>query len=262
MKSFLKKLRPNHTIYLLLHVILFIVGSFFIAVSSFSEEYHEPWRAVGASLVAAAITGWVIFVYLFFQRETSKRLNLLADFGFVDAFSARQVLIKPEYDTRLQVARDKIDIIGFGLSAFLEDFKNEFPNWCTRAHVRILLLDPEYPTANQSYADQRDREEGVQVGRIGSDVRQFVKEAYAIVPSGHARFQIKLYRCLPMINIFRIDDEIFWGPYLLGSVSRNMPTFLVKRGGILFDLFLRHFENIWNDDFFSLNISPDKIKAV
>jgi hypothetical protein len=50
------------------------------------------------------------------------------------------------------------------------------------------------------------------------------------------------------VNIFRIDDEVFWGPYLIHQQSRNSPTLLVRRGGLLFDVLLRHFETIWLED--------------
>ena len=34
----------------------------------------------------------------------------------------------------------------------------------------------------------------------------------------------------------------------MGEQSRNAPTFLVQRGGVLFERILAHFERIWNDD--------------
>ena len=67
-------------------------------------------------------------------------------------------------------------------------------------------------------------------------------------------FQVRLYRCLPSVNILRVDDELFWGPYLIREQSRNCPTFIVRRGGILFSRFTAHFDSIWADDNLSREI--------
>lgn len=59
---------------------------------------------------------------------------------------------------------------------------------------------------------------------------------------------------LPSINMFRIDHEMFWGPYLVNPndsisklESRNLPTFLIDDTGFLFDCFTNHFNAIWRD---------------
>jgi hypothetical protein len=52
-------------------------------------------------------------------------------------------------------------------------------------------------------------------------------------------------RCIPAINLFRIDDDVFWGPYLMQQQSRNTPTLLATRGGFLFDMLQKHFDALW-----------------
>ncbi|OAI45016.1 hypothetical protein AYO43_08640 [Nitrospira sp. SCGC AG-212-E16] len=169
--------------------------------------------------------------------------------------------IRQDYVQRLEKAEEQIDIIGFGLSSFREDFLDDFSKWKQRANVRILLVDPEFPSGELSYANQRDTEEKNSLGKIASDVRKFVEVVGSLISEdGDRVFDIRLYRCLPSLNIFRIDDELFWGPYLVGEQSRNSPTFLVQRGGILFDRFTRQFECIWKDDKFSRPIPKAWLK--
>src|SRR5207249_4989496 len=103
-------------------------------------------------------------------------------------------------------------------------YGDAFPAWSARTQVRVLLLDPEYPRRDQSYAQQRDKEERNQHGAIARDAREFIRQT-ANLAAGNNRFRIRLYRCLPSVNVFRIDDTLFWGPYLMGAQSRNMPTF-------------------------------------
>ena len=80
-------------------------------------------------------------------------------------------------------------------------------------------------------------------------MQEFIRRTRSLIVrrSDSPRFQVRLYKCLPSVNIFRIDDELFWGPYLIREQSRNTPTFIVRKGGILFDTLAKHFNTIWSD---------------
>jgi hypothetical protein len=219
------------------------------------------WTAVGSSVIATGITGAVIFFYVVLSEATTESLAIITEFGFVTAFEARAARIKEEYDKHLESVHEHIDLIGFGLRALREDYLKEFPNWKQRANVRILLLDPEFPSERNSYSRQRDNEEGNSPGTIENDVRQFIKETSCLRGiAGEYSFEIRLYRCLPAINIFRIDNKLFWGPYLIKEQSRNTPTFLVRRGGVLFERLTEHFKTIWEDNNLSRPIPEDWLK--
>lgn len=240
MSAFFSK--PAWILYAGSHVILVLLGFLIVSGSGTSTL----WFAVGASLIAAGITGLTTFGYILVTDGVRERLQNLLAFGFVGAFDARSVRIKKEYEGRLERARASVDVLGFGLNALREDFSSEFKKWKQRAkRIRILLIDPKYPADQYSYANQRDREENHPEGTIANEVVLFIKAALP-----HATktgpLQIRLYRCLPTINIFRIDNEVFWGPYLAGEPSRNSPTFIVRRGGILFDRLTEHFDRIWD----------------
>ncbi|WP_141508636.1 hypothetical protein [Candidatus Chloroploca asiatica] len=205
--------------------------------------------SIGTSIVATGITGWVIFIYVFLAQDTIRKLDLLSDFGFVNAFEARSISIKGEYDSRVNDAREYIDILGFGLKALREDYIDKFPDWQRRANIRILLIDPEYPNEQFSFALQRDREERENEGSIRAQVLKFVNDTKHLIGTNNPhKFEIRLYKCLPSVNIFRVDDEMFWGPYLVREQSRNAPTFLIRKRGILFHRLADHFERIWSDD--------------
>jgi hypothetical protein len=233
---------PLHWVYVLAHVVVFLIGLLLIT--------HGGTIAVsiGTSLVATGVAGWVVFVYVFLSQTATQQIALLAHFGFVSAFEARAARIRREYDERLATARKNIDVMGFGLRALREDYLADFARWASLAPVRILLIDPEGPHPDTTYARQRDLEEYNTPGAIESDVRQFVRKTKDLTAQGNgSRFQIRLYTCLPSVNIFRIDDELFWGPYLIRDQSRNMPTFVVRHPGVLFLRLCQHFESIWSD---------------
>lgn len=241
--------RPRHVFYLVCHF-------FLVALGVFAAQTDRPLlQAIGASLVAAGIAGGVVFFYVLQADRVANQLQILRDFGLTRAFQARSVRIRPEYDHYLSKVTKEIALIGFGLRSLREDHLENFAQWSQRANVRILLLDPDFPTEEWTIAAQRDREENNTQGAIKRDVMKFVGDtATALRDVQSARFHIKLYRCLPTLNVFRIDGVLFWGPYLVGGQSRNMPTFLVEERGILFKRLLGHFDAIWDSEELSRDV--------
>lgn len=239
-------LLPNSIVYFALHAFLFAVGLVLVLVGG------VIFVAIGTSLIATGITGWVVFVHSLLSLQTTRSLEVMREFGLDNIFDGRSVRVKPVYDERLTRLRNRLDILGFGQKALREDYLSEFVRWKQRANIRILLIDPEYPSEYVSYARQRDVEERDSEGTIAQQVRQFIIDTEPVQKSGGKnKFEIRLYRCLPTVNIFRVDDDLFWGPYLIKEPSRNSPTFLVHKGGLLFERLTAHFESIWNDSNFS-----------
>lgn len=238
-----RHLYPDHLPYYLAHALLISIGLIAVLI----DRSNAIYQAIGTSLIATGAAGFVVYSYVRIVHQTAERLQILTQFGFVRAFAGRSVQIKPEYDRRLSHASEQIDIMAFGLRALREDYRDSFVDWSRRAKVRILLIDPHAPIQATSYADQRDIEERNPPGTIRADVRQFLNAVHQVNPPTD-RFEIRLSKTLPSVNIFRIDDQSFWGPYLMREQSRNMPTFIVERGGVMFDALARHFEEIWSDD--------------
>jgi hypothetical protein len=218
-------------------LVLFIAG-----LSIFQASKTILWQGAGSSLVAAGVTGWVVFVYVLTTESTRERLNVVQRLGVVAGFTRRGPAIREEYRVRIDSARRQIDVLGFGLSSLREDFEGEFEDWKRRAVVRILVLDPNYPAPAFTYAAQRDREEQNPQQSVANEVNHFIARTRPFIDE---RFQVRLYQCLPAINVFRVDDELFWGPYLMGRASRNSPTLVVQSSGELFRMLTEHFNEIW-----------------
>jgi hypothetical protein len=232
----------KHWLYIALHAIMFVLG--LLAMS----QKGVAFQAVGASLIAAGIAGWVIFLYLFVSSRAAERIALIESSGIREVFAHRSIAIRHKYELRVKKAREAIDIIGYGLRALREDLGAEFEAWSQRVNVRILLIDPDFPDPNNSLADLRDAEEKNPKDSIRQDVRAFVSQCAELM-KGNARFRIRLYRAIPAINYFRVDDDAFWGPFFVGAQSRNMPAILVERAGFLFQPLHEHFERLWSDQF-------------
>lgn len=236
-------LRPEHQVYLLIHILLF-VGGLFVALLG-----GPLWIAIGTSISATGVCGWAIFFWIRLNETTQGELTRIRQVGITDAFPARSVPIRPEYERRFNSARRHIDFLGFGLRALREDFGDDFSAWLQRVHIRILLVDPDAPASTWKYTSQRDHEENNSPGSIHNDVCQFLNFLTPVKTAFPSRLQVRLYTCLPALNICRIDEELFWGPYVLGRQSRNTPTFLTTRPGLLFGVLSDHYEAVFSDRF-------------
>lgn len=240
--------RQRKTIYFLSYSLLIVVG-FALCLYPASELpafSGSVMLAVGASLIAAGFAGCTLFLYVSGTLSDSRRINDILESGIEALFDGRSVAIKDEYDSRLAKASKSIDVLGFGLRHLREDHADHFAEWGRRAKVRFLLVDPEFPSKDSPYADQRDLEEGDDEGKISKDVKQLIKSCSELMGDDGIDFELKLYTCLPSINVFRIDDDVFWGPYFVDDVSRNMPTLLFRGDSFMAKRIARHFEPIWN----------------
>lgn len=245
------RVRTRHWIYLLIYAVIFLVGVMVVQWRPEGDVVGPMALSVGASLMATGAVGWALFVVVMAREDTAERLQLLDAFGLEKIFNRRSISIRPEYEQRLALARHKIEVLGFGLSSLRADLGKELPDWIRRSEVRILLIDPEAPGSEPTYAEARSREEGEDPQAIQRDVDAFLKVVDEMIGFDNPGFQIRLYRTLPTLNVFRIDSEAFWGPYLAGIPSRNTPTFLVHESGSLFAAVTAHFEDIWESDDFS-----------
>jgi hypothetical protein len=246
MKAFLRPITtPVGAVWILSHTIVVLVGIVFLVAAPLHDVLGKGIsEAIGGSLIAGGIAGITLFLYVLTTEGLKSRIEAFSKAGVLKIFSGRSVLIRDEYHTRLAKARH-IDLVGFGLSSFREDYINDFVDWSHRADVRILLIDPDFPTRQHSLADQRDREENNPVGQIRRDVEAFERAVSALRDLDREKFKVHRMRSIPAINFFRIDDDVFWGPYLMRQQSRNTPTLLATRGGFLFDMLQKHFDALW-----------------
>jgi hypothetical protein len=246
MKAFFRSLAtPTGVIWILCHSFVVLLGIVFLIAAPIHRWLGQGIsEGVGGSLIAGGIAGVTLFLYVLTTEGLKSRIEAFTKAGLLKIFSGRSVLIREEYDARLAKARH-IDLVGFGLSAFREDYINDFVGWSHRADVRILLIDPDFPSRQHSLAAQRDREESNPDGQIRRDVEAFEIAVSNLSDLNRQRFQLRRMRCIPAINLFRIDDDVFWGPYLMRQQSRNTPTLLATRGGFLFDVLQKHFDALW-----------------
>lgn len=247
-RSLASSLRQSRgIIYISLQMILVLLGSLL------ASTLGSIGVAVGTSVIATGVSGMVVFGWVIFGDAEEAKRRAADSFGFVTAFPYRSVQIKAEYDVRLSRVAKHIDIMGFGLNSLREDYSGSFKSWASKAEVRILLVDPDSPGTRANYADLRDTEEGNTPGRTSEEISRFIEDTRELWEDPAISFSLRLAKTIPSVNMFRIDREAFWGPYLIspsmhGRASRNLPTLIVRSPGYMFDRLVDHFEEIWNND--------------
>lgn len=237
-------MKQHKVLYLFTHVVIILLG---LVCMLGSNWVGGGWAeaslfALGTSIIAAGVCGLVIWVYISNSGGSLELLKVLDQSGLSWVYPKRAAQIRNEYAERLKKASTQIDILGFGLKDFRRDYMEELGVLSVKAQVRILVLDPE-----SAYSSQRDLEENQSKGVIESEVREFIERFRSLYGKDSHALQLRKYRSLPEVNIFRIDKDIFWGPYLVERASSNTPTIRVRQGGYMFDALESHFERIWED---------------
>ena len=154
--------------------------------------------------------------------------------------NSRSVTIREWYDDRLLRMERNLDILAWGLASFREDYGSSLTEWAANGiRIRILLVNID-SHEGAVLCEQQDDLEGRNIGSTVNDIATFLT---TIKPQENLDVRVSGFH--PGTNIFRVDDEMFFGPYLAGTVSRNAPTGFVLQGYRLYERLLSHFEWMW-----------------
>ena len=95
---------PTGMLWIFVHVIIFFLGILFL--QSWAKSFLGSGLAegIGGSLIATAAAGISLFLYIHLTNDLKDRLDAISSSGLVRIFPFRSVLMKPEYDARLERA--------------------------------------------------------------------------------------------------------------------------------------------------------------
>lgn len=234
-------MRTRRYSYMVTHALLLTIGLIItLLVAKPDQLWSTFFVAVGTSIAATGIAGWTMWLYVSSQDKTAAAAKAIDKAGIDFVYEKRSAQIRNEYDSRLRRAR-KVDIMGFGLRQFGLDYMKQLGEISKRAKIRILVINPESP-----HASARDAEEGQTAGTIKIEAEEFIAKFRATYGQNSERLQMRVYDCLPMVNIFRVGRDIFWGPYLLDRNSGNTFTIRVRKPGLAYRQLHSHFQKAWD----------------
>lgn len=235
------------SIYLFSNLFLGIGGAVIFWQASTPTDPSTTWQAVGIGLLSAAVAGLSLTGYVLISDTTRNRIQVLWEIGFRDIFHTNTTSIAGEYGKRFKEHQKSIDLLGTGFDKLRRDFGASFEAWAQSGVVRVLVIDPHFPSHDNSISKIRDREEGNSGNGIEGQVSAFEETTRKVRESYPDTFQVRAYRCTPTLTLVRIGKELFWAPYLVNRTPSGAPTMLVKEGGLLYDTITEHFEDIWSN---------------
>jgi hypothetical protein len=231
----------------LLNVIIVLLG---LTLYAFNIRTGGLPKEIGSGMVASGLAALILVLYQIASSAVEQReqdvLEVAKGMGLRDYYSHRPDFGFDAEEPSFQGAR-KIQILELtGHTVFGKIQQGEWGRRCHETTIQVLLQDPLHPPGPWTFTNHRDYEEGNAVGndlnQVYSFIRKFgVKERF----SGGGSWELRLTRAIPTICYFRIDDRIYWAPYLARVVGDRSPHMVVDRGGSLFEILERHFDQLW-----------------
>ena len=160
--------------------------------------------------------------------------------GDFELFPDRSTTIRSRHHDKLSRLEDNLDILAWGLAAFREDYGSELPKWAGRgSKIRILLVNPT-SAQGEMLCDSQDKLEGRRSGSTARDIETFLTELQPF-----EGYEVRVSDFHPGFNIFRIDNEVFFGLYLADRASANAPSGMASNTHWLFETLMSHFNSMW-----------------
>ena len=220
-------------------VVIILAG---IGLCIASAYTNVPWDniclSVGCSLIAS---GLVILMHDFFVER--KMLSELDNWKLTKIYSTRSEK-NADSDPELDKARYVVDAVAFGLKSFRSKQTKRVEN-CLRRGVnfRIITMNPR-----SQFVQQRELEENETEGQIKYTIEQLVKWADELNTKGlKGRILIKGYDAMTLDFYWRVDDEVYVGPYWYNVSSQQTITYKFEREGKGFTTYTEYFESLWEN---------------
>ena len=141
----------------------------------------------------------------------------------------------------------QLDGICFGLKSFRSNRTKDMLTCLQRGmNVRLLVMNPE-----SDFIVQREEEESAAQGSISKSIIDLLKWANDLnKQSKKGKIKIKFYNAMTLDFYWRMDDDLYIGPYMLNMESQQTITYKYIKGGRGFQLYSDYFETLWNDSTF------------
>lgn len=199
------------------------------------------WISIGCSLLASGIVILAQAVLI-----EGKRIDPLDEWGLEKIYETRAEKNK-ESDSELEKAKEQVDAIAFGLKSFRTKHTNKVRKILRNGvNIRILTMNPD---KDNIFLKQREIEEEETEGQIRNSIEQLVDWANKLNSESHkGKIEVKGYKCMTLDFYWRVDNDIYIGPYWYHSGSQQTITYKFHKGRRGFDTYKEYFENLWNDE--------------
>lgn len=201
-----------------------------------------PWNSVLMSIGCSLIASGVVILLHDFLIER-KRVSELDEWKVEKIYSTRAER-NAEADPNIDKAKYCIDGIAFGLSTFRTMYGKKIEQCLKKGvQIRLLTMDPD-----GQFIAFREEEEKAVAGGIKETIIEMVKWADDLNKSNlKGKIIIKAYRSMTLDYYWRVDDDLYIGPYWYGYKSSDTITYKFVDGGRGFQHYSEYFDKLWED---------------
>ncbi len=215
-----------------------LIGIVLILIDLAWIHFPSSWgMSVGCSLIASALV--IILTDLFVDRVKENPLDL---WGIKKIYQTRAKM-NDDCSISLSKAKYQVDVVAFGLKSYRTQQEKLTKKLLQKGvNFRIITMDP-----SSSFLAQREKEENENDGQIANTINQLISWANKLNQSGYkGKIVVKGYSCMTLDFYWRVDDDIYWGPYWYGYNSQQTVSYKYSEGKG-FEMYSDYFEKLWND---------------
>lgn len=204
------------------------------------KTVQNIWISIGCSLLASGIVILAQAVLI-----EGKHIDPLEEWGLEKIYETRAEKNK-ESDPELDNAKEQVDAVAFGLKSFRTKHTNRVEKILKNGvNIRILTMNPD---KDNVFLKQREIEEEETEGQIRNSIDQLVSWANKLNARKYkGKIEVRGYKCMTLDFYWRVDNDIYIGPYWYHVGSQQTITYKFHKGRRGFDIYKDYFETLWND---------------
>lgn len=219
-------------------IILIIAGLAFIIVSFIIKDSGKIFATINGIGISSVLSGLIgIFVAILFYSKEAK-YQVCEEWEITNIYESRAIA-NNKIDACQEQAKNRVDIIAFGLKSWRQSKERLIDSMLKKGvKIRIITIDPDAEVLNL-----QDQSEGKMTGETRNSIVQL--QEFFSKTEDRKKVEIKYHKELPLDFYFRVDDNVFVGPYLFGRESQQLITYEFKKGGRGFEYYSNYFEDLW-----------------
>ena len=195
--------------------------------------------SVGCSLIASSIVALVNTLWV--DRKT---ISPLDEWGIKSIYNTRSRM-NEDCDKSLSKAKYQIDVVAFGLKSFRTEMEKETRRLLKNGvNFRIITMH-----SDSQFVRQREIEENDSEGQIKNAILDLIKWAEKLNrESKKGKIEIKGYSCMTLDFYWRVDDDVYVGPYWYEYPSQQTISYKFSGDdGKGFRVYTEYFDKLWNN---------------
>lgn len=220
---------------------LIIIGILLILMDLFwTKSQSNVFVNIGCSLIASGLVLFFTALLIDYRKE----YMVWSEWKLEQIFRTRADKNR-DSDPKLEKHNLKqLDGIAFGLKSFRSNRRKDVLRCMQNGmDVRLLVMDP-----TSDFVKQREVEESAAPESISKSILDLIEWANDLnSQSNYGKIQIRFYDTMTLDFYWRLDDEIYIGPYMLDVESQQTITYKYIKGGKGFQLYSDYFETLWNN---------------